>query len=298
MNMDIFKGVRTLVIHSGVFHADDVFTAAYVSLLKDYLKQPPIRIVRTFNVQDHMTLDNGFLVADIGRGEFDHHFPESQKQRRDNGNPYAAFGLVVREFHEGYLNDTEYELFDKIFVEPIDYTDNTGAFNQLSQAIKNFNKQWDDDSPDNDLYFDMALALARNILSSAIRNCRSSAHAKEIARGCSPDHNGVIYLDEYAPINEFFTYDDSVKFVGSPSKRGTYQIVCVKDGDKRDKAPFPKSIRGIGFKPDEYDAEGLNFCHPSGFMASFKDMKTAKAWMDNHIQECIPDLPKTEQQEV
>ena len=289
MNMDVFKGVRTLVIHSGVFHADDVFTAAYVSLLKDFLKQPAIRIVRTFNVQDHMTLDNGFLVADIGRGEFDHHFPENQKQRRENGAPYAAFGLVVRAFHEGYLNETEYELLDKSFIEPIDYTDNTGVFNQLSQAIKNFNKQWNDDTPDSDIYFDMALSIARTILSSAIRNVRATAKAKDIARKYAPDHNGVIWLDAYAPISEFFTYDDSVKFIGSPSKRGIYQVVCVKDGDKKDKAPFPKSIRGIGFKPDEYDGEGLNFCHPSGFMASFKDMETAKIWMDNHIQECIPD---------
>ena len=72
--------------HAGKFHADDVFSAA---LLRYF--NPEIRIERGFQVPP------GYdgLVFDIGDGEFDHHARNSPV--RENGVPYAAFGLLWRE---------------------------------------------------------------------------------------------------------------------------------------------------------------------------------------------------------
>ena len=69
--------------HSGKFHADDVFSAALLLYLN-----PEITIIRGNKVPD----DYKGLVFDIGRGQYDHHQKDSRV--RENGVPYAAFGLL------------------------------------------------------------------------------------------------------------------------------------------------------------------------------------------------------------
>ena len=76
----------TAFTHGGKFHADDVFSAALLKICN-----PNIAIQRGFAVPQ------GFagLVFDIGDGPFDHHAKNSPV--RENGVPYAAFGLLWRE---------------------------------------------------------------------------------------------------------------------------------------------------------------------------------------------------------
>ena len=69
--------------HGGKFHADDVFSAALLRLLR-----PDIRIHRGFQVPEAFE----GLVFDIGLGPFDHH--QQDAPVRENGVPYAAFGLL------------------------------------------------------------------------------------------------------------------------------------------------------------------------------------------------------------
>lgn len=69
--------------HSGKFHADDVFSAALLLYLN-----PEITIARGNIVPENYE----GLVFDIGRGQYDHHQKDSRI--RDNGVPYAAFGLL------------------------------------------------------------------------------------------------------------------------------------------------------------------------------------------------------------
>ena len=71
--------------HAGKFHADDVFSAALLRILR-----PDIRFVRA------MGLPEGFggFAFDIGWGRFDHH--QKDAPVRENGVPYAAFGLLWR----------------------------------------------------------------------------------------------------------------------------------------------------------------------------------------------------------
>ena len=71
--------------HGGKFHADDVFSAALLLYLN-----PEITITRGNKVPE----DYDGIVFDIGRGEFDHHQKDSRV--RENGVPYAAFGLLLR----------------------------------------------------------------------------------------------------------------------------------------------------------------------------------------------------------
>ena len=70
--------------HSGKFHADDVFSAALLLYLN-----PEIMITRGNRVPE----DFDGIVFDIGRGQYDHHQKDSRI--RENGIPYAAFGLFM-----------------------------------------------------------------------------------------------------------------------------------------------------------------------------------------------------------
>lgn len=275
---DQFKSLKTIVVHSGVFHADDVFTVAYVQMLRRFYGLGMLKVVRTFRVADFMTIENGYLVADIGKGDFDHHFPDAEKKRRADGVPYAAFGLVVKEFHEDFLSEEEYKILDKKLIEPTDYHDNSGNGNALSFAISIFNKNWDDADPNNDPKFFEAVDLASTILEKFIYNVRSFAKAKAIAMEQTVEGN-AIYMDKYVPINEFYAANPNVLYIGSPSLRGTYQILTVKDPCGIAKKLFPEQIRGISYPDGVYDQDGLSFCHPSGFMASFKDKETAKRYI-------------------
>ena len=283
-NMSQFKALKAIVVHSGVFHADDVFTVAYVQMLRRYFGLSLLKVIRTFNVAEFMTIDNGYLVADIGKGDFDHHFHDAEKKRRPDGVPYAAFGLVVKEFHEGFLSDEEYRILDRKLIEPTDYHDNSGNGSTLSFAISIFNKNWDDPDPNNDPKFFEAVEVASTILEKFIDNVRSFSKAQEIAKQQIVDGN-AIYMDKYAPINEFFADDPKVLYIGSPSLRGTYQILTVKDPRGVAKKLFPERIRGISYPDGVYDQDGLSFCHPSGFMASFKDKEAAKKYIKNLAKE-------------
>ena len=283
-NMSHFKALKTIVVHSGVFHADDVFTVAYVQMLRRYFGLGLLKVIRTFKVADFMTIENGYLVADIGKGDFDHHFPDAEKKRRADGVPHAAFGLVVKEFHDGFLTEEEYKILDKKLIEPTDYHDNSGNGNTLSFAISIFNKNWDDEDPNNDPKFFEAVDVASTILEKFIGNVRSFAKAQDIAKQQVIEGN-AIYMDKYAPVNEFFADDPKVLYIGSPSLRGTYQILTVKDPCGVAKKLFPERIRGISYPDGVYDQDGLSFCHPSGFMASFKDKETAKRYIENLTKE-------------
>ena len=79
MNENVEKGFT----HGGIFHADDVFSAA---LLLHF--NPKLTIQRGNRVPEEF---DG-IVFDIGRGEYDHHQKDSRI--RENGAPYAAFGLL------------------------------------------------------------------------------------------------------------------------------------------------------------------------------------------------------------
>ena len=73
--------------HNGKFHADDVFSAAFLRMLN-----PRIQIQRV----DAIPEDYDGLAFDIGLGKFDHH--QNSNERRPNGIPYAAFGKLWREY--------------------------------------------------------------------------------------------------------------------------------------------------------------------------------------------------------
>ena len=146
---------KIALTHAGKFHADDVFSAALLRLI-----YPDIQFQRVFSVPE----DFDGLVFDIGWGKFDHH--QSGAPVRENGVPYAAFGLLWKEYGSQLVGE-EAQRFDEHFIQPLDLEDNTGCGHPLAAAIAAFNPCWDsDENPDDN--FQKALDVAFAILSRKI----------------------------------------------------------------------------------------------------------------------------------
>lgn len=122
--------------HAGVFHADDILAAALLKIIN-----PDIKIKR---ITDPEKYPDAFMF-DIGNGEYDHH---DGTKKRDDGMPYAAFGLLFRDLYPLFMQKENYLVFDNAFIKEIDYCDNTANNNPLSAAISLFNGNWDNEKND------------------------------------------------------------------------------------------------------------------------------------------------------
>ena len=142
--------------HGGKFHADDVFSTALLRMVN-----PQIEVTRGFEVPK----EYDGIVYDIGLGKFDHH--QKDKEIRPNGIPYAAFGLLWREYGSLFLEEEGKLDFDKNFVQKIDEADNTGSENTLSEAISSFNPNWDSEETFDDNFW-KAVDVAQKILIRSI----------------------------------------------------------------------------------------------------------------------------------
>ncbi|WP_291244409.1 MYG1 family protein, partial [Fournierella sp.] len=153
MSMQVPKNGFT---HGGKFHADDVFSTALLRILR-----PDFTVTRGFSVPENF---DG-IVYDIGNGPFDHH--AADRAERPNGIPYAAFGLLWKEFGAQLVGENQARLLDENFVQPLDLNDNTGESCLLADAIGGFNPLWDQPQ-DPDACFARAVDFAQVILENNI----------------------------------------------------------------------------------------------------------------------------------
>lgn len=137
LSEQIRKKDASAFTHGGKFHADDVFSAALLLYLN-----PEIQIERGNQVPENYE----GIVFDVGRGAYDHHQKDSRV--RENGIPYAAFGLLWEVLGEDLAVQ-----FDESFVQPLDQNDNTGEKNELATLIGNFNPTWDTKGGTNEAFF-------------------------------------------------------------------------------------------------------------------------------------------------
>jgi uncharacterized UPF0160 family protein len=88
--------MKKVATHDGSFHSDDVFAIAALQLL---LGENEVEVVRV--PKDSPSIEADYVV-DVGgvydheRRRYDHHQPGAPV--RENGIPYAAFGLVWRHY--------------------------------------------------------------------------------------------------------------------------------------------------------------------------------------------------------
>ncbi len=257
--------------HGGKFHADDVFSAALLLYLN-----PEIQITRGNKVPE----EYDGIVFDIGRGEYDHHQIDSRI--RDNGVPYAAFGLLWEQLGAGILGEELAQEFDEAFVQPLDNDDNTGEKNELATLIGNFNPTWDASISGDEAFF-RAVGVAGMILENKFErylgNERANKRIEEVmaAQDKSMDDTRILVLPEFIPCQKRLSETD-IAFVIFPSNRGGYCIQPQKkEYSMNYKCSFPKEW--LGYENEELvQATGLvsaGFCHKGGFLMTTGTLEDA-----------------------
>lgn len=278
LSEQIKQNNATAFTHSGKFHADDVFSSALLLYLN-----PEIRIIRGNKVPE----DFDGIVFDIGRGRYDHHQKDSRI--RENGIPYAAFGLLWEELGAEILGEELAQKFDESFVQPLDNNDNTGEKNELATLIGNFNPTWDAQGGNDEAFF-QAVSVAGMILENKFErylgNERADKrveeileeHQKAILSGeKSKEEARILILPEFVPCQKRLSETD-IAFVIFPSNRGGY---CIQPQKKEYslnyKCSFP--VEWLGLENEELAAAtGLpsaGFCHKGGFFMTTGTLEDA-----------------------
>ena len=264
--------------HSGKFHADDVFSAALLLYLN-----PEIQIIRGNQVPEEFT----GIVFDIGRGQYDHHQKDSRI--RENGIPYAAFGLLWETLGKEILGEELAKTFDEDFVQPLDNNDNTGEKNELASLIGNFNPGWDSRENQDEAFF-QAVSVAGMILENKFERYRGNeradkrveelleAHEEEIQSGKTAEKEAkILILPEFVPCQKRLS-ETEIAFVIFPSNRGGY---CIQPQKKEYslnyKCSFP--VEWLGLENEDLvrvtGLESAGFCHKGGFLMTAGTLEDA-----------------------
>lgn len=256
--------------HGGVFHADDVFAAALLTMLN-----PSIEIQRGYKVP----ADFDGIVFDVGGGEFDHHGTEAKV--RINGTPYASFGLIWRRYGTLLLCEEDARAFDEAFVQPIDDADCGGALCQISQLVSDFNPTPPVAPSKYDDAFHESAAWALGVLKRRLGHIREARDAKDYVLSLMGEGDGkVLVLDRLVQWKEPLVGSTYV-YVIYPSIRGGFNVQAVPErlGDHSMVLPFPEAWRGASAEKlrELTDIDDFDFCHPTGFLCAVGSREGALA---------------------
>ncbi len=299
--MSLFQKKINVVTHSGRFHADDVFACATLTLLHN----DHIRIVRS---RDENIIAEADCVVDVGgvydvsTRRFDHH-QKGGAGVRSTGVPYAAFGLVWKEYGVQVCGSQEIATsIDENIVQSIDagdsgietYTAIAGKpFPFLVQnAFSAFMPTWKENDDTNEGFF-IAVNFAKQILQRIIIQTRDFLEAKK----CIADvylhtqDKRLLVLDERYPWEEIVLAYSEPLIVIVPTSSGTWKaettLVVAKSFERKIK--FPESWAGLR---DEELARvsGVSdavFCHTGRFIAVAKSKEGALALAEHALSMSI-----------
>lgn len=281
--------IEKIVVHNGVFHADDVACVSIARMLN-----PAVEWRRTSNVDGlDINSDDGVVVADVGFGRFDHH-GITPKIRRDGGKHCGAtllwerFGAEAVKLCNPQLNKVEAESVAKNVLEKVLYTiadgDNgiyTSAFT-INCAIAQFNPSWDVDNVDayTEARFFAAVTLMDTILANTIESCAAEMRAKSsVMDALAHMDNGIVVLERFTPWKKVLCANKEALVVVFPSNRGGYsiQMVPVACTGYETRIHTPEEWHGKQGKEAERIMSGMTFCHRNGFIASFHTKENALA---------------------
>src|SRR3989338_9278094 len=287
-----------IITHDESFHADDVFACAVLSFWLEK-KNKSFRIIRT---RDEKIITSGDYIFDLGgvydadKNRFDHH-QIGGAGKRENGIPYAAFGLVWKKFGKELCHGFEEvkNKKEKKLVQPIDAQDNgidifKPIFENLrAYTIENitsaFQPTWKEKDGDIDGIFAGLVKIAKKILEREIIKASHLVEVEEILKKGYQKVNDkrFLVLDQKYHRQELeYILKDFPKelfFATCPTSLEEWKIITIpaKDGSFKRRKLFPgnwagrrdKELAKITGVPDAL------FCHRGRFMAVTKSKKGA-----------------------
>ena len=285
--MSLFTKKKVLVTHSVTFHTDDVFATAALSLLLN----DNVKVIRSREEKVIATAD---FVYDVGgvydpeTNRFDHH-QVGGAGARENGIPYAAFGLVWKTYGTQICgSEIVAQRIDEHLVQAIDANDNgVNLFTletpvapyTLADVIFAFRPSYKE-KQDYDAGFAKAVVLAKTILSREIRKIKDSLEAETFVEAAyqQAEDKRVIVMDQHYPWGDTLGAHPEPLYVVFP-KFDTWRIECVRKEKHsfENRKPLPESWAGkrdlelsqITEVPDAI------FCHNGRFMAVTKSKQSA-----------------------
>lgn len=276
------------ITHNDRFHADDVFAAATLKLVYG----DKIEFKRT---RDEEEIEKGDMVFDVGhiydqeKNRFDHHQTEGAG-KRDNGIPYASFGLVWKKFGEELCNSSEAaKKVDENLVQVVDAGDTGFSIckpvledvtpTSFDRTFLLFGSTWKEEENYDKAFFEV-VEIAQKILEREIINAKHKVEAKPIvlkAYEQSTDKR-LLVLDQYLPFRDLAEKTEELLFVISPSKnKDQWRISAVQEKEFTNRKDLPKEWAGL--RDEELEKiTGIKdsvFCHRSLFLAVAKTKESA-----------------------
>jgi uncharacterized UPF0160 family protein len=281
---------KIIAVHDGGFHTDDVCAVATLEL---FLNEE-VEVIRT---RDQAKIDSADFVVDVGgvydpkKKRFDHH---QGAGKRDNGIPYAAFGLVWKEYGKK-LCDSEAiaEMIDHEMVQPVDANDNGVSISNskikhvvpytFDDIIKVFNSTWEETGRD---VYDVFLELvefAKGIIAREIVRGRSREKAWKIVEKAydSAEDKRLLIFDKRYPVRDAVLNFDEPLFFVMPKVDGNWVVDAIKISPESFelRKKLPREWAGERDKKlaEISGVEDAVFCHLNLFMAVAKSRAGAIA---------------------
>ena len=275
-----------IVTHDSRFHTDDVFAVATLLLLLG-----EVEVVRSRDPKVHAAAD---YLVDVGmqhnplEHRFDHHQPEGAGIR-ENGIPYASFGLVWKEHGEKLAGGKEEaEIIDRRLVQAIDAHDNGVAVEEYKfedvreYAIRDFLNSFVEARDPESLYktFMHVVGIAKDLLVREIKITKKLVEDQEKIIACfetSSDKHLVVMDEAFIGWEKVLRKIPGVLYAIHPRPDGKWSMGAIQDDKYVSRKPLPKSWGGL--KDEELQkvtgVEDAIFAHRGLFMAAAKSKEGA-----------------------
>ena len=280
-----------IATHNKHFHPDDVFAVAALSV---FLKEP-FSVARTRNP---LIIKEADYVVDVGgeydeeKNRFDHH-QKGGAGIRENGIPYASFGLVWKKYGGQISGSDEVaRIIEKKIVESTDASDNgidiikpifDGVYPySYRDAISSLNPTWKERDLDRDHLFMSAVKSAREILLREIEIAKHFLLGRESVErsyGAAEDKRLIVLDEEYSWKEILNKYKEPLFVVEPNFEEGAWRVVAARDDiySFKNRKDLPKSWGGR--RGEELALEtGVSdafFCHRNLFIAAARSKEGA-----------------------
>lgn len=282
-----------VVTHSGSFHADDVYAVAMLQLLHG---AENIEVVRS---RDPEVIASGDVVVDVGseydpeRRRFDHH-QAGYDEKRENGIPYAAAGLVWRHYGADIAGSQEAaDVIDTHLLQSLDAIDNTHDIytplfedvvpHTTSLYVEDFRPAWES-GDDGDAAFLKATERAREHLERLIEHARAHIRMQAYIADAYKEYDGsgVLELERRIAPELLVSYTDiNTTIFPDRGVSDNYFVYAVHTSANtfETRVSFPKSWAGLRDQ-ELVEASGVSgavFCHQSRHLCVASSLSAARA---------------------
>lgn len=275
--------IPVIITHNGNFQPDDILSVATLKLILGEIK-----LIRT---RDLEIIKTGDYVVDVG-GEFnpkdnrfDHH-QEGGAGVRENGIPYASFGLVWKTYGEKLCKSKLVaERIENTVVQAID-ADDVGLSPTYEpkvpmylfvDSLYSFVPNWNQPDSLFDEGFKRAVDFAGVVLNQEIEKIRSLEEAREYVEKAYRESSDkrIIVLDRPYPATEVVTKYSEPLYVIKPGRQRDYwKVKAVSKSANTIVARklFPESwaAKKGEFLQKVSGVSDADFCHKDRWVAAAK----------------------------